>query len=266
MKKLLLVVFVLALSLPSFSQDVVGRWKVKRIGVTLGQDQDMINDLSHTYLMNTVRGFPNAQYENIPFAKSDLYSMTCENPNLRVELALLPPRMRNTELRVALSGMFNRIDAVNYQAYNPDGGSSTLNFRSHTNEIAAEAVLLKRASLWNTFNFYGGVGTNLGTSFAGNVRVSGSNLVMNEEGDFGASDDAYTNNGYQNYTSFYDYYEVKNGLHQRAFLQGGFSIVFLRRLEIGLEARYGIGYRLIGGQAVGTNLVAAGFTAKWILK
>ena len=265
MKKLLLMAAAIGLTVSLFAQNVVGSWKVKKYGISVGMDQDMISGLSHTYLMNTVKGSSDFQYENIPFGEEDLFSMTCENPNIRAEVTLLPPRMRNTELRLAVAGMFNRVDAVTFRVQDGQDYRS-LSFDSYTNEIALEGALLKRLTILNTFNLYGGVGMNLGVSFDGSMYVDGQNLAVSENGAFGASDDAYVGDGFEMYDRFSDYYNIKNGLHQRAFVQAGFGLMIMRRLELGVDAKYGIGYRLIGGSAKQTNLNYAGFTAKWILK
>ena len=65
----------------------------------------------------------------------------------------------------------------------------------------------------------------------------------------------------------YDIYEAKDAFHQRGFLQAGVGILFLKRLELGMEYRGGFGYKvLLFGTPKITRLQSFGLTAKWVLK
>ena len=98
------------------------------------------------------------------------------------------------------------------------------------------------------------------------MSVSGENLVVGNSGTIMAPDDPFVTTTSNQIYYFDDYYDIKNGLHQRAFLQGGFGITLFRRIEVGADFRYGLGYRLIGGEAKSTKLKSTAFTIKWVLK
>lgn len=248
------------------AQSFFGGLKLKKVAVSFGTDQDRLQNLNHEYLLNTLREDTEVNFSDIPFESEDLYSMTCENPNIRAEFAMHHPALRNTEIRFAGSAMIGRIDAVKYKTGNyGDDNYQTLSFQSWTNEVAAEASFVKNGNL-GPLNFYGGAGTNLGYSFGGNVNVEGDYICVDSNGNVTDRRDIQEEGTvvHKNYSENID---AKNGLHQRAFLMAGAGITFFKRVELGLEGRRGVGYRAIAGAGVqGTQLHSFGLTAKWVLK
>ena len=70
-----------------------------------------------------------------------------------------------------------------------------------------------------------------------------------------------------NYTYSYESYDQRDGISQRLFAHAGAGIRFFKRVELGFEYRYGIGYRAIFGAPVAmTNLHSEALTARWLLK
>ena len=101
-------------------------------------------------------------------------------------------------------------------------------------------------------------------TFSGTMSVRGN--IYNEVADPVTGFDDPINVSYDE-ESFYEFSSIKNVLHQRAFLQGGMSIIILKRLELGVDARLGVGYRLNQGNSIKTtHLFGGGLVAKWNLK
>ncbi|MEL6988196.1 MAG: hypothetical protein AAGK97_10230, partial [Bacteroidota bacterium] len=64
---------------------------------------------------------------------------------------------------------------------------------------------------------------------------------------------------------FSDNYRLKNGIHQRIYLQAGVGVRILNRMELGLEGRFGYGYRKTAGTNIqGSELTSVGLNAKWL--
>ncbi len=59
-------------------------------------------------------------------------------------------------------------------------------------------------------------------------------------------------------------YDLRDGIHQRVFLRGGFAIIVLKKLDIGIDYQYGLGYRaLFGSDIVRTKMRSVALTTKW---
>ena len=82
-----------------------------------------------------------------------------------------------------------------------------------------------------TFSFHVGIGTNIGHSKNGKVRIRS---YYETESDTDVPDAAEE----------IDFeYNQKNSINQRLFAQGGLGIRFLKRMEFGIMCRKGLGYR-----------------------
>jgi hypothetical protein len=196
-------------------------------------------------------------------------SMICENPHFRLDVALLPPFMRNAEMRLALVGIFNRVDEVSYRKGDSfTGDYKTLSVSSTNSELAMEMSLLKKAQLGQSLALYGGLGTNAGYVFDGYVSVDQSAYYAPRDalGNPMASDDP----GYYDASTYayeWDYYKHRDGVSQRLFAHAGAGLRFFKRVEAGFEYRYGIGYRAImSAPVVMTNLHSGAVTLRWLLK
>ena len=229
----------------------------------------MLSNLTYRYLTGITRGDGNlgGDFADLDFSQSDAYSSICENPHIRLSLVLEPSTMRNTELHTSIVGIFNRTDAISYY----DNGSyynsgRYLSFTSYGHEVAFETSLLKSANLFKTFYLYGGLGTNLGYTFGNELHINGSDTRTVR--DIGLAEaEAFVSELSSDENYHYNFYDQSDGISQRAFAQVGASIVFFRRLEIGLEGRFGLGYRAhFNGPMARTNLRSLGATAKWVLK
>lgn len=261
----------------NYADTKVPKWVIGSIGLSLGQDQDRLSNLGNDYFLDMVKTPLNDNYSNMNFEKGDIISMTCENPNVRLDVSLVPTFARNLELRLGINAIGNRIDAISYNFNNFNSweqfdnydNNSQLSFTSYSNELALEGALIKTAKLAHIFKFSAGIGSNVGASFNNRLHIYGSddgaftadNIDFRSEG---AIIESYT----QSSNSFYDGdIELSNGFHHRAFVVGGAGVTFFKRLELGVEGRLGMGYRYNPGAAVqATKLSSIFLTARWNLK
>ncbi len=271
MKRIYLLIVALAICTSSFAQNFLGM-KVKKFGITSSSDQDRVEGLDAAYFSKLSKTPFKADIAGRDIPERTIRSMTCENSAVRVDITVLPfTSQPNVQLNLGTSLMMNRVDATDYGfwdndyygAMNADRNFSNIKFSSYSNEAALDASMVWHQKL-AFLHLYGGVGTNLGYTFAGHMDVNGSytidDSIIGEGSDGGRIENIET-------VYFSEYHEMKNSIHQRAFLQGGVSVIFLKRLELGLEARRGVGYRYnTGNSAKFTNLVSAGFNLRWNLK
>lgn len=271
MKKIIVFTFSLLLSCSIFAQGhlTATNWKVKGFGISLGYDQDMLHNMDHSYFLSTIRGNTSYNYSNLNFEKEHVWSMACENPNLRLNLTLLPPLMRNVELNVSLVGIIGRIDYVSYRAAGTNWGDpdyQSMSFDLSTDEIDLEASIVKRFPVGRTFNLYTGVGTNLGVSTRGDLSVEGHNVLI-EDNDVIGLRNPEDSNSLEHEEYFSEYYSTKTTFSQRVFVQAGFGFTILQRFELGMDYRRGLGYRAVGGAPTnGTHLQSVGLNLKWLLR
>ncbi|MGB0983743.1 MAG: hypothetical protein ACPG19_06860 [Saprospiraceae bacterium] len=272
MKRLLLlsviVLSTMQLSAQSFFN--LGNWQIKKAGIHLGMDMDMLNQgLNHEYFLSMSKEQTNSDFESMSFSNdNDMYSMVCENPNIRLEMSLVSPYFKNTEWRFALNTIINRIDAISY--YNSDGygNSDYLNFNSYGNELSLESVLLKSVPFMKFFEVHGGVGTNIGYSFGNSLDIYGSssNYTANQL-NFNNLNEVSNTVSSPSYEYFSEYYQLNNGINQRAFVQLGASMTVFNRIEMGFDARGGLGYRGVFGAPVAfTMLKAFSVSAKYVFQ
>ena len=266
MKKLLLLVALFAFT---FSFQADAQMKIKKFGISIGQDWDMLPGLSKETLMAKADG--RLTDELSPFfnlENSSQYSASCDNPNFRLSLVLEPQGLSNVEFHTSAVFIFKRIDAVHLYD-NDDSGYSNLSLSLHGNEIGTEAVLIKKVPVLGFMNLkflnlYGGVGANAGYQFGNYISGSASDVAyVQEEGQTprGAWRDAWNNGDH-----IYDYTTVNDGISTRVFAQAGFGITFFRRVELGFEGRYGAGLRhYFGTDTDFTNLHSVAFNMKYVL-
>ena len=86
-------------------------FKLKKVGTSFGFDSDQITGLGHEQLLSQAKGELSFDPSTLAFEDADLESMICENPNIGVELIFSTP-IPNSEFRLGLSAMFNRIEDV----------------------------------------------------------------------------------------------------------------------------------------------------------
>ena len=266
MKKSLLLI---ALFSVAFAFQADAQMQVKKFGISLGQDWDMLPGLSKETLLAKTDG--SISDELAPFfnlSNSSQYSSACDNPNVRLSLVLQPQRWSNVELHTSGVFIFNRIDAVHLYD-SDDDGYSHLSFSLYGNEIGTETVLLRKVPVLGFanlkfLNLYGGVGANMGYQFGNRISAYAHDVRYEQtsgQTPRGAFMDVVDRSSY-----VYDYGNIGDGISTRVFAQAGFGITFFRRVELGLEARYGAGLRhYFGTDTDFTNLHSVAFNMRYVL-
>lgn len=232
----------------------------------MGVEQDMLNSISHEYLLSTARGNPALALEDRTL---DFYTGTCENPHLRFDLVLSPYTMRNTEVHLSAIGIFNRVDGASYYSYGEDPADYEYqSFYSYGHELGIETALVKAWHL-GPLRLYGGAGGNLGYSFGNEVNIytsqteSVNDISIRSEGYTTAMDNLEE----WRTTEVSEYHDGKNGFHERIFLKAGLGISFFKRIELGVDVRKGLGLRqFVGAPLKGSDYTSIALTAKYLLR
>ena len=197
------------------------------MGMTVGGDIEMPFNLNHNYLLRTAEN-PDIDLDRLPFDEGELTRMDCDNSTSRFTMSFAPGGSQNSELQLSILSIDARIDMVRYELPEP---GQYLEVSAENQETALEGVYLKKDKANRTFTFYYGVGTNIGYSHDGKVKVKGflkdSQLTDDPEV---AQEIEYT-------------YKQKGSINQRLFAQGGMGIRFFKRMEFVLSFRKGFGYR-----------------------
>lgn len=274
MKRVLLLVCLCAFTTQLSAQNFfnLGNWKIKKVGVNLGMDMDMLTNISEDYFLGLVSGAPNYDYSEFEFNTENVYQEVCENPNIRMEMTLVSPDFKGVEWRFGANAIINRIDAITYT--NHDGyynftNSQYLNFNSYGHEVSLESTVLKSYSfLYDIFRIHGGIGTNVGYAFGNSLDIYGSGVTHTASNiNYGNIDEVNNTVSSPSYQHYYDYYNLPNGINQRIFLQLGGTVSIMDRLDLGLDIRRGIGYRgVFGAPLAFTMLNAFNFSLRYDLK
>ena len=262
MKKMLCICVLAMIGQLAISQTTTKKWKLKKIGLSVGFDRDMINNMDHSMFAKAIKGDTHLDFENITFGKEDVQSMICENPNIRLEATLLPPFKVNSEIRFSLNFIQDRIDAINYW----DKQGSSLYFDTNTDELSAEASLLFKLPLGRSFHLYGGPGMNIGKTFGTTACISGQNvrIRLNETLRDGTTP---SDPQFVDYEDYHDCFDLRNSLHTRAFAHFGFGWTLFKRIELGYEWRYGIGGKVTPGAGIhGTTLNSSSFAIRYVIR
>ncbi len=260
MKKSLLLVALFAFA---FSFQADAQMKIKKFGISWGQDLDRMPGLSAEMLLGKA---DSRIGQNIQPFLSSLQSTGssnsfgfCENRNIRASLVLEPQGLKNVELHTSGVLLFGRRDGVYFWGYN-DERHSNLNISISGNEIALESVLLKRVPVFGFLgkeflNLYGGIGSNVGYHYGNDISISYYSHTTSSDRD--SSEEPIR---------FHDYSNVNDGISTRLFAQAGLGITFFRRIEFGFEARYGAGLRhYLSKDTNFTNLHSTAFNLKYVL-
>ncbi len=242
-----------------------GGFKIKSVDFSTGTDSDMVMDLNSSYFIDQLSSSQQASLRNLDFNSFSAFSGTCENPSISVGVTLVHPKASLFEWRNLVSYKPNRIDAINLRTDN-----DFLDISSTHTEIAAESAILLVIPNVPIVNIYIGAGTNLGVTTSNTTCVFttadldsdnsafGTNETSNQvpAGSFGSGD------GYH-----HECFDTGSQINQRLFLQVGFGAEIWKRVEIGLDLKYGIGYRAdIGNSIRGTNLNSTNFILRYKLK
>lgn len=264
MKQLLLGLSLLLLTIPLSAQRGL---KVKKIGIRLGIENDIIKNLDYEYMLSTAKGLELTDFADLEFSPKDYEKGYCENPNVSIDMTLGIPRWSSLDLNITASAVFNRYDGVRYRNNNrveATRGSEYLRISSYSREAAMELSLIKSYKVFNWWHLNAGAGTNLGYGFGDKVNVNGvtNNDVEKENRSYG---DIWTGKDYAEYN--YSNLEMRDGFNNRIFAQLGTSFTFFKRIELGIDWRRGIGVKtMFGAGFKQTRLRATYINIRYVLK
>ena len=199
-----------------------------------------------------------------PMGKENVSSMICENPRVDFDLVLSPRYNRLHELRLGITSITGRIDAVHYASTDNMPGvgfrKANVDIEAYSNEIGLSVAYLIKTRKFGPFRAYGGMGTNLGLTYGGDVYVSTSEEIFTSNQGDNIPDTQFS-------SSAYEYYEQKAGIAQRLYAIGGLGVEIAKRVEIGFEWKYGLGYRYINSEANSLlTLQSSGLSLRYMLK
>lgn len=238
----------------------IGGFKLKKIGAAIGQDQDMLGDMSADYFISTAReGALDRDYTQLNLDPSYVSSMICENPHLRLNMTWEHEQISNIELGTNLVLITGRIDEMSFRT--PDRANN-LRISQYTNEIAVEPTLGWRMGR-GAFNLTGIIGGNLGYHW-GDMRVSGEVTTCADDIVKLRSGEA-TNGCEVGFVS--EYAAISTGISTRLFAEAKASFQIARRVELGAHLRRGAGLRFAGGsETQATSLHSGGVSMAWVLR
>lgn len=237
----------------------IGGFQLKKVGASIGQDQDMLGDMSAAYFISTAQsGSLQNDYSQLDLLPSDTYSMICENPHLRLNATWESIALPRLELGTNLLLITGRIDAMEFRS--PDA-ATYLNVQQYSNEIAVEPTLGYRLGN-GPFHITGIIGANVGYHWGelnmyGNVQVCDDNTVKFR--------DAAGTNCSVDYID--EYVPTTTGMSTRVFAEAKFSFQIARRVELGAHLRRGAGFRFAENAATqNTTLHSGGVSMAWVLR
>jgi len=253
---------------------------IKKVGVSFGHDRDMIKNMDADFMINSGRNTENSPFRNMNLGTEELEGGFCENPHIRAIVTLGLKGEDRFNLDLGVNAIFNRWDGLyfsdwtrgsgNYWGY---GGNEYISISSQSNEINFEATLNRKIKLYRErsyftifpkINLYGGVGTNIGYAFGSQLYINGATRDQVDENLDRNTQEIFTEDA--TYTSSYEYYQQRDAITQRAFATAGASIVFFKRLELGVFLSRGIGYRNHFGSGIKmVNLHSGTLRANWII-
>jgi len=267
MKKLLLLLITFSFYCQFISaQSYIGSWKLKHVGVTFGSDNEMIDDLDADYLLSTGKNVDKSQFSNFDLGSENLQETFCENSYLSVFATFEVPKLKKFDLNLGFITRSDRRDGVQYLS-TANNSLSLLEITSISNEFALEASLQRSIKVLRILNLTGGLGTNLGYSYNGTLEVndlSGNSIsCTSEPSQTLIANEATASATLQPSNQVDQCYDLRDGIHQRVFLQGQFTFVLKKRYHVGLDYKYELGYRaFLGGPTVNTTNFSTGCIMK----
>ncbi|MEM7572795.1 MAG: hypothetical protein AAF433_07835 [Bacteroidota bacterium] len=238
---------------------------LKQISASFGFDQDMLNDMSGSYLIDAGQQDQlTYDYSEMNLEPTDAYSWICENPHLRLMTTWVNPKAPNVEYGANLLLISNRIDEMSYRGeYTGLGQHNYLNISQTSNEVAAEATIGYRLRGSRVFNLVGFAGVNAGYHW-GDVYIRGNVPVCNDNQVIWRSGTDTQAPCPSEYVS--DVAAADGGISLRAFAGVKGSITIAQRLELGITFRRGVGLRTVGeAQTQGTTLMSHSLSMGWNL-
>ncbi|MGB1217813.1 MAG: hypothetical protein ACPG5P_08040 [Saprospiraceae bacterium] len=246
------VLFILALFLIGI-MNMDAQVRIKKVGIELGIDQDMIQGLNGNGLLDKTNDDFRSRISDSTLDNQFKYSGVCENPNIRLNVVLEPFFSPKVEIQTSLLVIWNRWDGMSY--YNDNARDySNVNVDLFGKEIGVEGALVRRLDVVKWLHLYGGGGVNTGVHFDNWLYATGYSQTSGEGTDLGRDlgETLFGTDEPENYWEQFedveeDYFEderkVSNGISARAFAQAGFGISMWKKIEFGATYRFGYGIR-----------------------
>jgi len=261
------MLFIFCAIIPGISQNPL---KVKKIGIDISFDMDMVQNLSANSMLAKASPAFNEAFAGMHTDDDEKFSGICENPNLKINVVLEPTFFKNTEIHTNLNLIWNRWDGVGYYTSKQNANDEYYYLDMIGDEVNLEAVILKRTGAkW--FHLYGGLGVNSGFHFNNKLYAYGFQGNNPEQVDRTLTEMFNPANGTITHSEegmMFDFEEsLSNGTSTRIFVQGGMGVEFFKRVELGINARYGYGIRTFNkGSNDYVNLISGGISLKYIFK
>ena len=273
MKSLLLLCTCFALMSSIVAQSEVvaepAGFKIKSIDFSFGSDSDFILGMDANYFTSQLATGQQARLEEFSFSTTDVISGVCENPSLNMGLTLTHPKLANLEWRNLFSYKPNRIDAVTL-INNSEFAGDYVSIAARQTELVLESALLVALPAFDVFNVYVGVGSNIGFSVANSTCVTTNLDLATDDISFSsvsaleeqmAAGEPVFQDGY------HDCFSTGTQLNQRIFFQLGVGALLTDRVEVGMDTKYGLGYRAdFGNSLTATNIVSTNMYVRYMLK
>ena len=256
---------------------------IKSVSLSISHDRDLLSSMDNAYFTDAMKTKSDNSVLTEKFSDAQVESMVCENPALNLNIVLELPR--NIEWSMGLNAIVSRYDAISYKSANDSNwGFNYANLSTTADEYGVETALIKRISLSahrnklgnSPINLYVGAGTNLGAIVNNKLYAYGSEESMVESFSYTNSSqlrsevESNTQAPFYGSSIFYNDFneevELNSGFSQRVYGQLGIGFTIARRFELGLQGKYGIGYRVIkGAETKKTTLESIGLSMKWML-
>jgi len=209
-----------------------------------------VQSLSNQYMFKSA-GMKATSELSTALNGAEAYSMICENPYFRGDIAL---RDGNKELRFGAYAIINRIDAIS--SYNRNS-KEYVDLTSYGHELGLEATHLWRSNKICGWSLYGGGGTQLGYGFGnylhGHITSSSTIAALSFRQNGGTLTNNQTVQSSAQLNEYYISEKVPGAFHGRAYAMGGASFN-INRMEFTVEGRWGYGFRQNINAGAVTNL------------
>ncbi len=243
----------------------IGPFTAKKIVAGIGYETDMVNNLSYNYFRKQLPQAERDALAGADLSPETLYTGVCENPSFNLGLGLTHPKLRNIEWYNTLAYKPTRVDAVTYRNTSNYSGDY-LSFNGTHNELNLETALLYKLSILNFLNIYGGVGANAGFTFNNQTCIFSSVDLTADDISFRNNSEINETLSSNNHEGYYNCINTGVEWNHRAFLQLGSSLQFFNKIELGLDFKFGVGYRAnLPDSFTGTRLTSTNLTLKYIL-
>ena len=254
----------------------IGSFKVTKFDFSVGQESDQVNGLDYNYFVDKVvsrtthcpvADMPDpdeqeAQLNTLNFANSTAVASNSSNLSINVGMTMQSEKFPFLEWRnsIAVKPRTEEVTYLNNSAYR----GNYLNIESTHTELAVESALLFKLQATRFLNLYVGAGTNLGLTHFDETCVTTSELSAGDTFSFRSDNTSLV--ALENADSFSECYVTDPLIIQRAFAQAGLGVVISERVELGMDVKYGAGFRTdLMTPLNSTTLVATNFNVSYIL-